>query len=66
MSKEGNIIKMLILLKEKPRTGSELAYELECSKRQIQRYRDYLELVGCIIYSPRGRKGKYILFKSPI
>lgn len=66
MSRVANALKMLVLLKKRPYTGSELSNILECSKRQVQRYRDDLEYAGCIIYSPRGKYGKYILIKSPI
>lgn len=66
MSKVGNAINMLLLLKSRKRMKiDELARELEVAPRQIRRYRDDLEQAGFVILSVSGPDGGYELF-SPV
>jgi len=60
MSKVGNALKMLVLLKSRGKMKlSELAYELEVDKRQIMRYKEDLEQAGIYINSTSGKYGGY-------
>ena len=62
MSKVGNAIRMLLLLKCRRRMKIEdLARELEVAHRQIRRYRDDLEQAGYAICSVSGPDGGYEL-----
>lgn len=62
MSKVGNILKMLILLKSRGKMKiSELSRELEVDKRQITRYKEALEQAGVYITSIPGRYGGYVV-----
>ncbi|MBB6697560.1 helix-turn-helix transcriptional regulator [Clostridium algidicarnis] len=62
MSKVGNALKMLILLKSRGKMKiSELSRELEVNERQIIRYKESLEQAGIYITSIPGRYGGYIV-----
>ncbi|MCT4596885.1 MAG: transcriptional regulator [Vallitalea sp.] len=62
MSKVGNTLKMLILLKSRGKMKiSELSRELEVDRRQIIRYKEDLEQAGIYITSISGRYGGYYI-----
>ena len=62
MSKVGNALKMLAILKHRRIVSrKELAEILEVSEREISRYRDDLEGAGMHIRETRGRYGGYEL-----
>ncbi|SHK10445.1 Predicted DNA-binding transcriptional regulator YafY, contains an HTH and WYL domains [Hathewaya proteolytica DSM 3090] len=62
MSKIGNALKMMMLLKLRGKMKlSELAEKLEVSERQVKKYRDDLEQGGVFITSTTGSNGGYEL-----
>ncbi|MGB5823943.1 MAG: WYL domain-containing protein [Proteocatella sp.] len=62
MSKVGNALKMLSILKNRGKASrKELAEILEVSEREVSRYRDDLESAGLNIKETRGRYGGYEL-----
>ena len=66
MSRLGNAINMLLLLKSRKKMKvDELAEELEVAPRQIRRYRGDLEQAGFAIFSTTGPDGGYKLY-SPL
>jgi len=67
MSKISNMLKMLIILNNRDKvTITELANELEVSKKQIQRYRSDLDMNGFYIHSISGPNGGYNLIDKGI
>lgn len=62
MSRVGNALKMLAILKSRGKISrGELSEILEVNKREISRYREDLEMAGLNIIETRGRYGGYQL-----
>ena len=61
MSKVGNALRMLVLLKSRGKmTVKEIADELEIGTRQVERYKEYLDEAGINIKTIPGKYGGYV------